>query len=194
VSDDTAPRALYLALLLLVIGSSIVARRMPLGQTAKMGAAWAAIFAAAFVLFAFRGEFSGLWERLRSEVLGEQRAGRRELRISMANDGHFWVNADINGQQVRFLIDSGASITTVSRTTADQAGLETGMRVEQVETANGTVLMRKGRAERLIVGPIERQDIGVNVNGSDSTNVLGMNFLSSLTRWSVEGRSLVMVS
>ena len=194
MSDDTAPRALYLALLLLVIGSSIVARRMPLGQTAKMGAAWAGIFAAALVLFAFRGEFSGLWERLRSEVLGEQRAGRRELRISMANDGHFWVNADINGQQVRFLIDSGASITTVSRTTADQAGLETGMRVEQVETANGTVLMRKSRAERLIVGPIERQDIGVNVNESDATNVLGMNFLSSLTRWSVEGRSLVMVS
>jgi aspartyl protease family protein len=112
----------------------------------------------------------------------------------MANDGHFWVNADINGQQVRFLIDSGASITTVSRTTADQAGLETGMRVEHVETANGTVLMRKSRAERLIVGPIERQDIGVNVNESDATNVLGMNFLSSLTRWSVEGRSLVMVS
>jgi aspartyl protease family protein len=193
MSDD-APRALYLALLLLVIGSSLVARRLPLGQSLKLVAAWTGIFAAAFVLFAFRSEFSNLWQKLRAEISGQQQVSATEMRIPMSDDGHFWVDATVNGEPVRFLVDSGASITTVSRATADQTGLETGMRVERVGTANGTVLMRKSRAESLSIGPIKRQDFGVNVNESDATNVLGMNFLSSLSRWSVEGRTLVLVS
>jgi aspartyl protease family protein len=44
----------------------------------------------------------------RQEVVG------KELRIKMAPDGHFWANATINGQKVRMLIDSGATITALS--------------------------------------------------------------------------------
>lgn len=191
---DQAPQALYLALFLMLIVSSLAARRLPLGQTMKMAAAWVAIFAAAFVLFAIRGEFSALWERLRSEAFGGQVIHGQQIRIPMADDGHFWVTATINGRQARFLVDSGASVTTVTADLARAAGLETGLRREAVSTANGTVVMKKSRAESLVVGPIERADFGLDVNENDDVNVLGMNFLSSLSRWSVEGRWLVLVS
>lgn len=192
---DEAPRALYLLLLLILVASSLSVRRLPVGQTLKMGLAWVAIFAGGFALFSFRGEFSTLWDRLRSEVTGSEAVVRgQELRIPLAEDGHFWVDASINGHQTRFLVDSGASTTTVSRQTADQAGLETGIRVDRVSTANGTVIMKRSRVERFSVGPIERADMGVDVNENDDTNVLGMNFLSSLSRWSVEGKTLVLVS
>lgn len=192
---DEAPRALYLLLLLVLVASSLSVRRLAVGQTLKMGLAWVAIFAAGFALFSFRGEFSTLWERLRTEVTGSEAVARgQELRIPLAEDGHFWVDASINGHRTRFLVDSGASTTTVSRQTADQAGLEMGMRVDRVSTANGTVIMKRSRAERFSVGPIERADMGVDVNENDDTNVLGMNFLSSLSRWSVEGKTLVLVS
>jgi aspartyl protease family protein len=52
--------------------------------------------------------------------------------------------------------------------------------------------MKKSRASSLRIGSIERQDIGVNVSPHDNINVLGMNFLSSLAGWRVEGRFLVL--
>ena len=50
-----------------------------------------------------------------------------------------------------------------------------------------------GRAEELRVGSIERSDFAVHVTESENLNVLGMNFLSTLERWGVEGRWLVLV-
>ena len=35
-----------------------------------------------------------------------------ELRIRRRRDGHFWVDGQVNGQPVRFLVDSGATMTT----------------------------------------------------------------------------------
>ena len=36
----------------------------------------------------------------------------------MAIDGHFWVDAKLNGRDVKFLVDSGATTTTIDRNTA----------------------------------------------------------------------------
>jgi aspartyl protease family protein len=192
---DEAPRALYLALLLMLMVSSLAARKLPIGQAAKMAGAWIGIFAGVFVLFAFRNDFSALGQRLRAEITGAEATEHgKEVHIPAADDGHFWVDATINGYKTRFLIDSGATVTTVSRNTADHAGLETGIRREAVETANGTIVMKKSRAETFRVGAITRTDFSIDVNDSDDINVIGMNFLSSLKRWSVEGDTLVLVS
>nr|WP_237220007.1 TIGR02281 family clan AA aspartic protease [Sphingomonas arenae] len=110
----------------------------------------------------------------------------------MREDGHFWVEAQINGQDVRFLVDSGATTTTISRSVADAAGIQTGMRADIVSTANGTIAMPRGRASVVELGPIRRMDIAVNVHPSEDLNVLGMNFLSSLRSWGVQGNTLVL--
>jgi aspartyl protease family protein len=43
-----------------------------------------------------------------------------------------------------------------------------------------------------MLGDIERRNVRMFVADGDELNVLGMNYLSSLTRWSVEGRWLVL--
>lgn len=194
MDGDSAPNTFYLLLLLMLVGSSLVATRLPLAKAAKMALVWVALFGATFALFSFRSEFSALGSRLKAEAIGQPIVAGGELRIPMADDGHFWVEASVNGHQARFLVDSGASVTTVSQATASKAGLETGFRVAMVETANGTVQMRPATAERFEVGPIGRDDFGVQVNERDSTNVLGMNFLSSLASWRVERRYLILKS
>jgi len=45
----------------------------------------------------------------------------------------------------------------------------------------------------LSIGGVERQNITVHIADDENLNVLGMNFLSSLQRWGVEGRWLVLV-
>lgn len=194
MDEGQAPRALYLLLCILLVASSLVGMRMPIGKTLKLALAWLAIFGVGFALFAFRDDFGSLGQKLRDEAVGAPvvEAEGRELRLPIQPDGHFWVDAQVNGTPVRFLVDSGASVTTISREIADAAGIETGMRIEVVETANGTVQMHKARAEGLAVGPIRLSDFPVLVTEQDGLNVLGMNFLSSLDSWGVQGRTLVL--
>ncbi len=192
MTGDQAPYLLYMVLLLVLVGSSLLSRRVPVSKTLKMAGAWVAIFAVGFAIFSFRSEFMAVGSRLKAEAIGAPIQAGAELRIPMADDGHFWVDASVNEHEERFLVDSGASVTTISRETANQAGVETGMRVALVETANGTVQMRKGRADSFSVGTIQRSDFALQVNDHDDGNVLGMNFLSSLQSWRVEGRYLVL--
>lgn len=192
MSGDQGAYLLYMVLLLVLVGSAVVSRQLPMGKTLKMAAAWVAIFVVIFVIFSFRSEFMSLGSRLKAEAIGTPIQAGEELRIPMADDGHFWVEASVNGHNAPFLVDSGASITTISSETANQAGIETGMRIALVETANGTVQMRKARAQSFSVGPIQRSDFAIQVNEHDESNVLGMNFLSSLGSWRVEGHYLVL--
>ena len=194
MSSDTAPNALYLLLCMMLVASALVGMRLSAGRAIKMLLAWVAIFAAGFALFAFRGEFGALGARLASEATGGAPAvvSGASLRIAQRDDGHFWIDARVNGRDVRFLIDSGATVTTISQDIAAAAGIERGMRVDMVSTANGTVAMPRARANLLEVGPIRRTNFPVNINPASSTNVLGMNFLSSLSSWGVQGNTLVM--
>ena len=192
MSQDQGMNTLYLALCLVLVASSLIGMRLPIGKVVKMTLAWVAIFGVGFILFSFRSEFSTLGARLRAEATGAPIQSGEEMRIAMRDDGHFWVNASINGHDAQFLVDSGASITTISSAVAGSAGVETGMRVSTVETANGDVLMRRATVDRFEVGPIVRNDFGIHVNEADDTNVLGMNFLSSLASWRVEGNMLVL--
>jgi len=194
VNGFSAPNAVYLVLLLVFVGSSLLAMRLPLARAAKMALAWVAIFAAGFVLFSFRDNLGWFAQRLKAEAVGTPIEEGSEIRIPMAADGHFWVVAKINGHDVNFLVDSGATTTTVDRRTAERTGIEVGSRRDQyVRTANGIVRMASGRAGQITVGGIARQDLAVQVADREDLNVLGMNFLSTLSRWSVEGRWLVLV-
>lgn len=195
---DQAVHVLYLVGVLVLIASSLLVRRIPIGQGLKMLAAWVMIFAAAFIIFTMREDFVALWNRVvletRGGVVQEERG--QELRVRRSPDGHFWVDARINGESVRFLVDSGATTTSISRAVAERAGIEPSKGFPaMVRTANGIVAVERGRAETLRVGNIERRDVAVHISDAfGDMNVIGMNFLSSLSGWSVEGRTLILRS
>ena len=162
-------------------------------KTVKMLAAWIAIFAAAFLFFVYV-DVDDVKQRVsaeltRSAIVEEDGT----VRIPMSQDGHFWVEGEVNGEPVEFLVDTGATITTIDRAAAQRANLSLMEGVSsQVQTANGTVSVEVGRADTLAVGPIVEDGIVVQVSPVPGVNVLGMNYLQSLTRWSREGRFLIL--
>jgi aspartyl protease family protein len=192
MNGENSPYIFYYILLVVLIASSLIGMRLPLKQAAKMILAWVAIFGVVFIIVAFRGEFADFGQRLRAEATGSEIVAGETVRIPMSDDGHFWVTARVNGQDVRFMVDSGASVTTVSRTIAQAAGIPITFRRVMVSTANGRAWVIKSHAEALQIGPIERFDFAIDVNETDDMNLLGMNFLSSLESWRVEGRFLVL--
>jgi len=195
VTNDLMLGGLYIIMAMVLVLSALMSRREPIAKLLTMLLAWVAIFAAGFVLFTFRDNFGWVAQRLKAEAVGTPVQQGRETRIPMAIDGHFWVDAKVNGEPVRFLIDSGATMTTIDRQTARRVGVAVSPRADQVvRTGNGIVRVSSGRAEQIEVGGIARNDLGLQIAEHDNLNVLGMNFLSSLSRWGVEGRWLILVS
>lgn len=185
----------YLLMAAMLVLGALMTRREPAAKLFTAALAWIAIFASGFVLFTFRDNLGWVAQRLRAEAVGTPVSQGRETRIPMAIDGHFWVQAKLNGSDVKFLVDSGATTTTIDRKTALRAGVPVSQgRDLYVRTGNGIVRVASGRADELTIGAITRRNVGLEIADNDDLNVLGMNYLSSLSRWGVEGRWLVLVS
>ena len=193
MTNDLMLGGVYILMALMLVVGALISRREPAARLITMALAWIVIFGAGFVLFTFRDNFGWVAQRLKAEAIGTPVEQGRETRIPMAIDGHFWVEGRINGTRVKFLVDSGATMTTIDRETAMKAGMAISPRDQLVRTGNGIIRVASARADKLQLGGIERRDIGVQVVDNDNLNVLGMNFLSSLDRWGVEGRWLVLV-
>jgi aspartyl protease family protein len=195
LTNDWMLGSLYLLMAMMLVAGSLIARRERFAKLATMAIAWIAIFGAGFVLFTFRDDLGYVAQRLRTEATGKPLVVGDQVRIPMAIDGHFWVEGSLNGVPVKFLVDSGATMTTIGRDTAAKAGVAVSRdRNQIVRTGNGMLRVASGRADRLSVGPIERSDVGLHVAENDDLNVLGMNYLSTLERWGVEGRWLILQS
>lgn len=184
----------YLLMAVMLVLGTLMSRREPLARLMTASLAWIAIFAGGFVVFTFRDDLTYVTQRLKSEATGAPVIQGEEIRIPMAIDGHFWVDGRVNGEEVKFLVDSGATMTTVGRETAAKVGMQVSpQRNQVVRTGNGLIHVATGTANTLTVGSIERDNVMVHVADDEDLNVLGMNFLSSLQRWGVEGRWLILV-
>jgi aspartyl protease family protein len=119
-----------------------------------------------------------------------------ETRVPLGRDGHYWIKAEVNGLQRRFLVDTGATLTAVSPELASESGIVAapGRIPVQLRTANGTMPARLATIENLAFGNIVARDLdAVIAPGLGGMNVLGMNFLSRLKGWRVEAGVLVLV-
>jgi aspartyl protease family protein len=161
----------------------------------------AAILAAGIGLVMFlvveRGRFDPSFARI-SKMLdldNAQVVTGRETRIRMADDGHFWVRVDFNGVERRMLVDSGATVTALSSATMNAIGVNAGRSPFPmlIETANGTVSADTATVPELRIGNIVARDLPVVTSPSfGDMDVVGMNFLSRLKSWRVEGRTLIL--
>lgn len=196
MNGDRTVDILFLLMAITLPLSALIARRLPIGTVAKMAVAWIAIFGLGLILVGQRETFGRLWDGGRRALFGEdQSVVGSTVRIEMAPDGHFWASARINGVSQRLLIDSGATVSALSKSTAQASGVQTDSASFPVmlNTANGTVSAERAYVGTLEVGGIIARDLPVAVSPAfGDTNVLGMNFLSRLRSWRVEGRTLVL--
>jgi aspartyl protease family protein len=195
MTNDWMLGSLYLLMAIMLVAGTLISRREKFAKLATISLAWIAIFGAGFILFTFRDDLGYVAQRLKAEATGAPVVQGHEVRIPMAIDGHFWVEGSLNGRPIKFLVDSGATMTTIGRETAEMAGVEVSAnRGQIVRTGNGMLRVATGRAESLAIGPIERLNVGLHIADHEDLNVLGMNYLSTLERWGVQGRWLILQS
>ena len=103
-----------------------------------------------------------------------------DLVIARSLDGHFYVPGSVNGKSANFLVDTGASLVTVSERFASVAELSMGIPTT-FKTANGDMPGRIVSDVPISVGPLNVSGvrIGVGLVGHDVGDaLLGQSFLS----------------
>lgn len=118
------------------------------------------------------------------------------VEIEAERNGHFNTEADINGRPVAVMIDTGATMVALSYEDAERAGifLNDGDFTRKVSTANGIARVAPVTLDRVSIGDITVRNVPAAVAepGRLKTSLLGMSFLSRLSRFDMRSGRLVL--
>lgn len=196
---DATARVLFLVLLLaFIIGFGGRLRRTRIGPALKMALAWVGIFLLVVLGYSFRDDASAIFERVRGEISPTAAISRAngEVELRKARDGHFRAVAEVNGQEVRMLVDTGASAVVLAYEDAARLGLDPQNLAftRRVTTANGEAFVAAVTLDSVAVGAIALRDVRAAVaqTGAMDASLLGMSFLGRLEETSFRRDRLIL--
>jgi aspartyl protease family protein len=186
-----------LGFLLLLSTGILVSRRMPVRQIAFYLGGWTAIAAILLVGYTFHDDLMDAGLRLRSELIPGYAAPATHgaVALSQNRDGGYEVVGEVDGQKVRFAIDTGASDIVLSPADARRIGIDTASLdfSRSYETANGAGHGARAVVDTLEVGPIRLSHVPVSINQADmSQSLLGMAFLRRLDSFEFRHGELIL--
>ncbi|MGJ8528387.1 retropepsin-like aspartic protease family protein [Maritalea sp.] len=187
---------ILIAVLVVVAGGSF-GRRIRLNEMLSGAVLWVGIFALAIFGYSFRTEL----EQYGSRFLSELNPGSAyvsesgdAVRFRRSMGGSFLVAADVNGNEIKFIFDTGATAVVLTVDDARRAGIDIKKLryTVPVSTANGEAKAAFTRLENVKIGSIERRNIDALVaeKGQLETSLLGMSFLETLASYTVSQDAL----
>jgi len=123
------------------------------------------------------------------------RAAANEADFRRARDGHFYVDADVNGARVHFLVDTGATVVVLSADDARAAGIRTSPADfnQRASTANGVARMAAVTLREVGVQQLSLYDVPAAVMEQPMpVSLLGMSFLSRLQGYETRDDELIL--
>ena len=121
---------------------------------------------------------------------------RREVEVEAERDGHFYLDARIDGREVEVVVDTGASMVVLRESDARRAGINVrrGDYDLPVSTANGTTYAATVTLRRVEIDGIEIRDVRAAVLPDDQLHMtlLGASFLNRLRCFEVADNVLIM--
>ena len=199
--DDPDTRMYLLARIgwMALIGATVIgAARLNPKTALRQAAIWLAIFLGLVGLYAFKNDAAFIGQRIMGALSPTQGVAHDDgtLSFDAGPDGHFRIQALVNGGRVTFMVDTGATDVVLAPDDAQRIGIEPATLVfdQFAQTANGTVSGAAIRLDSLVIGSIEMNRLSATVNGADmSESLLGMEFLNRLHGWRVENGVLTLV-
>lgn len=126
---------------------------------------------------------------------GAATSGSRVAQVAKSADGHYWAEATVNGQRVRFLVDTGATAVALTPEDAKRLGFHPNDLVygHKVMTASGEARAAKVSLRSVSVAGARVNDVDAFVieDGLD-TSLLGMTYLGRLERFEATRTALIL--
>ena len=194
--------ASIMALWALLIGGAAFGGGVKFGDTIKQLSIWVLIIVSLMGGYVFRYDLQDIGSRMTGGIIPGSPIstmndnGRTVVTLIRSDNGHFEATADVNGQTVNFLVDTGASAIVLSHEDAKTVGINTDNLAYTivVQTANGAGRSARARIDSLYVGGIERKKLRVMVAepGKLGQSLLGQQFLESLSSYEKRGDRLTL--
>lgn len=127
------------------------------------------------------------------EEEAEDRYG--ELQIEPGQHGQFILEAEVNGESIDFLVDTGASLVVLGSETAERLGfdLDSLEYSGTAQTANGTAPIARIILDEIVIGDLTVRSVEAAVIEKPMpTSLLGMSFLTRLDGYEVRDSRLVL--
>lgn len=115
--------------------------------------------------------------------------------VLRAADGHYWADASIEGRPMRMLVDTGASLVTLSRADARKLGVYVTDAdfTHTLSTAAGPVKASPLTLTSLSVAGVHLKEVEAMVVDRDlPAPLLGMSFLGRLTAFEARPEGIVL--
>jgi aspartyl protease family protein len=121
--------------------------------------------------------------------------GSRAAFIDREDDGHFWTRADVSGTQVKFMVDTGASIVALTYFDAQRLGLkpEELNFDSEIRTAGGITYGAPVTLESIRIGRVEIENVNAVILRTElEQSLLGMTFLGELNSYEVRQGQMII--
>lgn len=115
--------------------------------------------------------------------------------IDKDSDGHFWARAAVDGHDVRFLVDTGATAVSLSMADAQRLGIDTSKLTYDynVITADGRTRAASVKLASVSVAGAKIRDVDALVIEKGLENsLLGMSYLGRLSRFEATPDALIL--
>ena len=192
MSGDSLASIGYLALLLLALGGAYLAsHRQSVGKSLQMALVWGMIFMGCMAIYGLWGDISRDYGRKSLPITQQDGA----IAMPRASDGHYYVTANVNGTEIEFLVDTGASDIVLSRVDAARIGFDSDKLafLGSARTANGVVPIAYGRLKTIRLGHHLDQAVSVSINGGEmDKSLLGMSYLGRFGRIEMTQDQLIL--
>ena len=109
-----------------------------------------------------------------------------------APDGHFYLDAQVNGAQVHFLVDTGASMVALTAADAQRAGISLPSDRATAQGAGGAIEIVPVKIDRIAAGPLEARNVEGAVARDLQISLLGQSFLSRVGTVQISGDRMVL--
>lgn len=191
----------YKVILLVFLVASFIAfarnSRMRIGTVVRYALIWIAIASVIAVAYTVREDVESFGARILADFLPSHgmTTGPRTVAFRAARDGHFHVDAFANGIGLNMIVDTGATVVSLSRRDATRIGIDVGRLsfTQRMQTANGIVLSAPVTLRELRVGPITVANVRAAVSdGRTEESLLGVSFLGRLASYTVSGNTLTL--
>lgn len=196
-NSDNILHIVQAILILSIIILGISRKNIQLSFVLKGTLIWLLIALAAVSGYSYRYQLQNYYYKVMGNIIPSMaiQKGEGEVNFRKGQNGHFNINAHVNGNKVRFLVDTGATMVALTARDAMKSGFDINRLNynKRVSTANGVAFFASVRIGEMRVGDIVVKNVPAYIarTGLDSS-LLGMSFLSRLREYEVTQDTLTL--
>lgn len=187
---DMIAQLAYLAVLIFAIGGwFLVSNRSSISKTLQMALVWGMIFMGGMAIY-------GLWTDIKEaavpRIILNSKGG---VEVPRSRNGHYHLTVEVNGVDINFLVDTGATDLFLTQKDAERVGIDVKnlAYIATAYTANGPIQIAYSKLKKVKLGEFVDLQVNASINGGEmQQSLLGMSYLSRFDKIEISKNTLIL--